>query len=131
VRDHGGEVPASIAALVALRGSEGRRRTSSWARLSDRFGIVVDTHVHRVSRRLGLSEHDDPVKIELDLLEIVPRDRWIAFGPGYRAWPEDLRRAEAEVRRVPILGDCPHGKATTGLVRENAGKRIDGTAEAA
>jgi endonuclease-3 len=42
-------------------------------------GVVVDTHVQRVSRRLDLTKNEDPVKIERDLMQIIPRDRWILF----------------------------------------------------
>ena len=42
-------------------------------------GIVVDTHVHRVSQRIGLTKKDDPVKIEFDLMEIVPKEEWTHF----------------------------------------------------
>jgi endonuclease-3 len=41
--------------------------------------VVVDTHVHRLSRRLGLTQEDDPEKIEGDLMELVPRERWTLF----------------------------------------------------
>jgi endonuclease-3 len=42
-------------------------------------GIAVDTHVHRVSQRIGLTQKDDPMKIEFDLMEIVPREEWTHF----------------------------------------------------
>ena len=42
-------------------------------------GIVVDTHVKRLSKALGLTIHDDPIKVERDLMEVVPREKWIDF----------------------------------------------------
>ncbi len=75
----GGEVPSSLEALVTLPGVG--RKTANVI-LGNAFGIpgiVVDTHVQRVSQRLGLTEQDDPVKIEFDLMEIVPRKEWTHF----------------------------------------------------
>jgi endonuclease III len=73
VEEHGGEVPRTMSELVALPGVG--RKTANVV-LGNAFGtnegIVVDTHVRRVSGRLGLTEGTDPVKIEHDLMEIVP-----------------------------------------------------------
>jgi endonuclease-3 len=78
VSRHGGDVPREMAALVALPGVA--RKTANVV-LGTAFGIadgvVVDTHVGRLSKRLGLSRHEDPGKVEQDLMAKVPRDRWI------------------------------------------------------
>jgi endonuclease III len=79
VEEHGGEVPRTMSELVALPGVG--RKTANVV-LGNAFGtnegIVVDTHVRRVSGRLGLTEGSDPVKIEQNLMEIVPEgDRTI------------------------------------------------------
>lgn len=74
-----GEVPNTLEALVTLPGVG--RKTANVI-LGNAFGIpgiVVDTHVHRVSRRIGLTENDDPVKIEFDLMKIVPKEEWTHF----------------------------------------------------
>jgi endonuclease-3 len=74
-----GEVPKTLEELVTLPGVG--RKTANVI-LGNAFGIpgiVVDTHVHRVSRRIGLTKNDDPVKIEFDLMEIVPMDEWTHF----------------------------------------------------
>lgn len=77
VEGYGGEVPRSMEALVQLPGVG--RKTANVV-LGNAFslneGIVVDTHVTRLSRRLGLTEHDDPVKIEKALLPLFARERW-------------------------------------------------------
>jgi endonuclease-3 len=74
---HGGEVPATMDGLLELRGVA--RKTANVV-LGNCFGIqagvVVDTHVGRLARRLGLSRHDDPVRVEKDLMALFPRDRW-------------------------------------------------------
>jgi endonuclease-3 len=78
---HGGEVPSSMDELIHLPGVG--RKTANCV-LSGAFnitsGIVVDTHVARLSKRLGLTSNSDPVKIESDLCEIIKRKDWIHFG---------------------------------------------------
>src|SRR5882672_8301214 len=80
VEHHGGEVPQTMEALTALPGV-GRKTANvilgTWFKKNE--GVVVDTHVHRLSRLLGLTRQDDPVKIERDLMEIVPRADWTWF----------------------------------------------------
>jgi endonuclease-3 len=77
VERHSGEVPRSIAALVPLPGIG--RKTANVV-LGHAFdlneGIAVDTHVLRVTNRLGLAEGDDPLKVEARLMALVPRERW-------------------------------------------------------
>ncbi len=78
--DFGGEVPRTIDELVSVPGAG--RKTANVV-LGTAFGIatgvVVDTHVQRISRRLDLTKHTDPVKIEQDLIKIIPENRWILF----------------------------------------------------
>ena len=79
VAQHGGEVPRSLEELTRLRGVG--RKTANVV-LGNAFGIpgvVVDTHVTRLSRRLGLTNEIDPVKIEFALMQIVPREKWTLF----------------------------------------------------
>jgi endonuclease-3 len=77
---HGGEVPRSLEELVALQGVG--RKTAN-VLLGTAFGtasgVVVDTHVRRVTQRLGLTRHTDPVKIERDLMASLPQDEWVGF----------------------------------------------------
>jgi endonuclease III len=80
VEAYGGEVPGTMEDLITLRGVA--RKTANIV-LGNSFGIVegiaVDTHVKRVSNRLGLSDQKDPVKIESQLMERIPKDRWFDF----------------------------------------------------
>lgn len=79
VEKHDGEVPDNLEALVKLPGVG--RKTANVV-LGAAFGvpgIVVDTHVGRIAQRLGLTENKDPVKIEFDLMEIVPKKEWSDF----------------------------------------------------
>lgn len=80
VERHGGEVPQTMDELTALPGV-GRKTANvilgTWFKKNE--GVVVDTHVHRLTRLLKLTRQDDPVKIEQDLMSIVPRDDWTWF----------------------------------------------------
>lgn len=76
LEQYGGKVPGKMEDLVQLPGVG--RKTANVI-LGNAFGtpgIVVDTHVKRLSRRLGLTQNKDPVKIEFDLMDIVPKERW-------------------------------------------------------
>src|SRR5882762_4159294 len=80
VERHGGEVPDTMEALVELPGV-GRKTANvvlgTWFRKNE--GIVVDTHVQRLSTLLGLTQQTTPEKIERDLMDLVPRDKWTWF----------------------------------------------------
>jgi endonuclease-3 len=80
VEEHGGEVPRTMSELVTLPGVG--RKTANVV-LGNAFGsnegIVVDTHVRRVSGRLGLTESSDPVKVEQELMRLVPERDWTSF----------------------------------------------------
>jgi endonuclease-3 len=80
LRDFGGKVPKTMDEMLSIPGAA--RKTANVV-LGTAYGIavgvVVDTHVQRVSRRLDLTKQTDPVKIEQDLMKIVPQDRWILF----------------------------------------------------
>ncbi len=80
VADFGGQVPLNMADLLTLPGVA--RKTANvvlgtWFKIAD--GVVVDTHVQRISRRLELTTNTDPQKIEQDLMRIIPREKWILF----------------------------------------------------
>ena len=80
VREFGGQVPRSMEEMLTIPGAA--RKTANVV-LGTAYGIaagvVVDTHVQRVSRRLDLTKQTDPAKIEQDLIKIIPEDRWILF----------------------------------------------------
>jgi endonuclease-3 len=79
VDEHGGEVPDTLEALVKLPGVG--RKTANVV-LGDCFGvpgITVDTHVGRLSRRLGLTSHTDPAKVEQDIMQLLPAKDWVMF----------------------------------------------------
>ena len=80
VNDFGGRVPDNMGDLLTLPGVA--RKTANvvlgtWFGKAE--GLVVDTHVHRISRRLELTKNDDPKNIEQDLMRVIPREKWILF----------------------------------------------------
>lgn len=102
VERHGGEVPAAMDALVALPGIG--RKTANVV-LGNAFGrnegIVVDTHVQRLSKRFGLTRHGDPVKVERTLMPLFPRESWTMLS-HLMIW-HGRRVCDA---RKPRCGEC-------------------------
>ena len=97
----GGRVPETLEELVSLPGIG--RKTANVI-LGNAFsipGIVVDTHVQRLSRRLGLTSEKDPVKIEFALMKLFPRSRWTLLSHQFIAHGRSLCKA-----RRPLCGDC-------------------------
>ncbi len=106
---HGGRVPASMDELTALPGVG--RKTANVV-LGNAFGIdegvVVDTHVKRISNRLGLTAHGDPTKIELDLMALVPRPEWTQFAHLLIHHGRAICTARAPQCQIcPIASECP------------------------
>ena len=96
-----GEVPTRIDELLRLPGVARKTANVVAAELGEAQGIVVDTHVRRLSQRLGLTKQEDPVKIERDLVKLVPREDWARF-PHLMIW-HGRRVCDA---RKPRCEDC-------------------------
>jgi endonuclease-3 len=96
-----GEVPRRIDELIRLPGVARKTANVVASELGDPQGIVVDTHVRRLSQRLGLTRQEDPVKIERDLIRLVPRPDWGRF-PHLLIWHG---RRVCDARR-PRCEDC-------------------------
>lgn len=109
VADHGGKVPNTMESLTKLRGVG--RKTANVVlghAFKDPQGVVVDTHVKRLARRMGLTRQSDPVKIELDLMKLVPEKDWILFTHLMIDHGRKIctaRRAYCE--RCPLADVCP------------------------
>lgn len=103
VERHGGKVPRDLDALVELPGIG--RKTANVI-LGTAYGlatgVVVDTHVTRLSRRMGLSTHKDAVKIERDLMDLIPKKEWISFSHRMILHGRNVCTA-----RKPRCDDCP------------------------
>ena len=108
-----GQVPRRLEELLRLPGVARKTANVVAAELGHAQGIVVDTHVRRLSQRLGLTRHDDPVKIERDLQRIVPRSDWARF-PHLLIWHGrrvcDARRPRCE--DCVLLDLCPAARIT-------------------
>ncbi len=96
-------MPDEIETILTLPGVA--RKTANvvlgtWFRKA--VGVVVDTHVHRISRRWEFTQNDDPVKIEQDLMKIIPSDRWILYSHQVIHHGRNLC-----VARKPKCADCP------------------------
>ena len=99
--EFGGEVPRTLPELLRLPGVARKTANVVAAELGQAQGIVVDTHVRRLSQRLGLTKQDDPVKIERELVKLVPRADWARF-PHLMIW-HGRRVCDA---RKPRCEDC-------------------------
>jgi endonuclease-3 len=109
---HGGAVPEDMDALVRLPGV-GRKTANVilGTAFHQNEGVVVDTHVTRVSQRLRLTRHSDAVKIEHDLMKIVPRKEWTRFSHTLIHHGRQIceaRKPKCEI--CPVLELCPMGQ---------------------
>jgi len=97
----GGEIPTKIEDLVQLPGVGRKTANVVAAERGATQGIVVDTHVRRLSQRLAFTRQEDPVKIERDLMRLVPRADWARF-PHLLIW----HGRRVCVARAPRCGEC-------------------------
>ena len=98
----GGQVPGTMAELVTLPGVGRKTASVILGHWFDEPAIAVDTHVLRLSRRLGLSESDDPVRVEADLKEVWPRQMWADTGLRLI-----MHGREVCTARRPRCDECP------------------------
>ena len=99
--DYGGEVPTRMDDLLRLPGVARKTANVVVAERGQAEGIVVDTHVRRLSQRLGLTRQEDPVKIERDLIRLVPREYWNVF-PHLLIW----HGRRVCIARAPRCEEC-------------------------
>jgi endonuclease III len=101
LEEYDGRVPRRLEELVRLPGVARKTANVVAAELGTPQGIVVDTHVRRLSQRLGLTRQEDPVKIERDLIRLVPREDWGRF-PHLLIW----HGRRVCIARMPLCHDC-------------------------
>ena len=101
IEEFDGQVPRQLDQLVRLPGVARKTANVVAAELGDPQGIVVDTHVRRLSQRLGLTRQEDPVKIERDLIRLVPREDWGRF-PHLLIW----HGRRVCIARMPRCEEC-------------------------
>ncbi len=101
VNEYGGEIPSEIEDLVRLPGVGRKTANVIRGNIYDIPSIVVDTHVGRISRKLGLTKNEDPVKVEKDLEKALPKDHWILWNIQIIAHGRSVCTA-----RNPKCDDC-------------------------
>ncbi len=99
--EYGGEVPDTIEELTGLPGVGRKTANVILGNVYQKPGIVVDTHVKRISKRLGLTEETDPVKVEFDLMKKLPVDHWILYNMQLITFGRQICFA-----RNPKCGEC-------------------------
>ena len=125
VEKFGGKVPKTMEEITQLPGVA--RKTANVV-LGTAYGIpsgvVVDTHVGRVSYRLGLTDERDPVKIERDLMEVVPQDEWIWFGHAVIWHGRDTCHARGPRCSACVLQEfCPKRGVAPAIASATAGRK--------
>lgn len=101
VEKHGGEVPRTLEELTDLAGVGRKTANVIRGNVYHDPSIVVDTHVKRISKRLGFTKNDDPVKVEMDLMKVLPKDHWILYNIQIITFGRNICSA-----RSPKCGDC-------------------------
>jgi len=101
LQEFDGKVPRTVDELVRLPGVARKTANVVAGELGNPQGVVVDTHVRRLSQRLGLTKQEDPVKIERDLMKLVPREDWGRF-PHLLIW----HGRRVCIARRPECGRC-------------------------
>jgi endonuclease III len=101
IADYGGIVPDTLEQLIKLPGVGRKTANVVLGAVFGKPGIVVDTHVARISQRLGLTDQQDPTKIEFDLMDVIPQREWNDFS----LWLIYLGRSVC-IARKPDCGNC-------------------------
>lgn len=101
IENYGGEVPRTLEELTGLAGVGRKTANVIRGNIYDEPSIVVDTHVKRISRRLGLTKEEDPTKIEFDLMKVLPKEHWILYNIQIITFGRAICFA-----RNPKCGDC-------------------------
>jgi endonuclease-3 len=122
LEEHAGRVPGRLEDLVRLPGVGRKTANVVVAERGQAEGVVVDTHVRRLSQRLGLTRHDDPVKIERDLMRLVPRHYWNVFPHLLIQHGRRVCLARSPGCELCVLNDlCPSSRVEVGTVAAHLG----------
>ena len=115
VEKHQAEVPGSLEELVKLPGIGRKTANVILGNAFNTPGVVVDTHVGRISQRLGLTRQRDPVKIEFDLMELIPQQKWTLFSHQLIQHGRKVCKArKPQCTECQLLEHCDHGQKATG-----------------
>ena len=125
VEKFGGEVPESIEALTSLAGVGRTTANVIRGNIYNEPSIVVDTHVKRISNRLGLTKEEDPVKVEYDLMKVLPKDHWILYNLQIIALGREICKAPTAKCDACFLTEfCPYYKKNSG--KKTTNKKTEG-----
>lgn len=102
IAEYGGEVPSDLDELIKLDGVGRKTANVIRGNIYHEPSIVVDTHVKRISKKLGLSKSDDPVVVEQELMKVLPREQWILYNIQIITHGRTICTA-----RNPKCGECP------------------------
>ena len=97
----GGQVPSSLEDLTSLAGVGRKTANVIRGNIYHEPSVVVDTHVKRISKKLGLTKEDDPVKVEMELMEVLPKDHWILYNIQIITLGRQICKAP-----TPRCGEC-------------------------
>lgn len=131
VEDHGGRVPADMAALTKLPGVGRKTANVVLGHALGVPGLPVDRHVLRVANRIGLVKSDDPVKVESQLSEMLPPDRWTRASDALILHGRRICRPKPLCSRCNVRPECDFyrtGMVTKPITRQRAAKPIKGVA---
>ncbi len=104
--EYGGEVPSDMDALTSLPGVGRKTANVIRGNIFHEPSIVVDTHVKRISKKLGLTKEDDPEKVEYDLMKILPKDHWILWNVQLITHGRTICKAPRPKCAECFLQDC-------------------------
>ena len=125
VEKFGGEVPESIEDLTSLAGVGRKTANVIRGNIYNEPSIVVDTHVKRISNRLGLTKEEDPVKVEYDLMKVLPKDHWILYNLQIIALGREICKAPTAKCDACFLTEfCPYYKKNSG--KKTTNKKTEG-----
>jgi endonuclease-3 len=125
-----GQVPRTLDELVTLPGIGRKTANVILGAAFDTPGIVVDTHVSRIAQRLGLTRNQDPVKIEFDLMELIPKERWTKFSHELIWHGRQVCTARnPKCPQCPLLEHCDYGQEALGT--RGGGERLARKAKSA
>jgi endonuclease-3 len=104
LKDYGGEIPNQIEELIKIPGVGRKTANVVLGTIFKKEAVVIDTHAKRISKKLGLAKEEDPVKIEFELMKILPEDSWTKYGHQLVLHGRQVCKA-----RKPLCEDCQLG----------------------
>ena len=123
---HNGEVPRELEELTALAGVGRKTANVIRGNIYNEPSIVVDTHVKRISKKLGLTDNDDPVKVEFDLMDVLPKDHWILWNIDIITLGRTICTARSPKCEECFLRDlCPSADGKENVKGKRAAKKTD------